>query len=192
MGVKLGDARQLPMNDGRAHAVITSPPYPGVYDYVEHHRLRLDWLGLDTEHLQEHEIGAHRHYAYADPDEAKCRWAEQFGPCLEEMRRVLAPEGKIALLMADSVVAKQAFYVDRALCDLVGNHGLRVVSAVSQRREHFHAPTQTAFREAPRREHLIVLMATKGVTLPQEGRSTVQNRQDHSTRHGSARRRRVP
>lgn len=191
MGVKLGDARQLPMNDGRTNAIITSPPYPGVYDYVEHHRLRLDWLGLDAEHLQVHEIGAHRHYAYADPDEAKHRWAEQFGPCLDEMRRVLAPEGKVALLMADSVVARQAFYVDRALCDLVGSHGLSVVAGVSQRREHFHAPTQSAFRAAPRREHLIVLMAAPATSLHQKGAGGARIAMQPSTKHGSPRRRRV-
>jgi DNA modification methylase len=163
MGVKLGDARSLPMNDGHAHAIITSPPYPGVYDYVEHHRLRLEWLGLDARHLEQHEIGAHRHFAQSTPVDAEARWAEQLGACLDEMRRVLVPGGKAALLIADSVVAKRAFYADRALCQLAPKHGMRVVGGASQRRGHYHAPTRDAFREAPRREHLILLTASAPV-----------------------------
>jgi DNA modification methylase len=157
MGVKLGDARRLPMNDGRADAIITSPPYPGVYDYVEHHRLRLEWLGLDIKHLEEHEIGAHRHFSEDHALDAAACWAEQLGACLDEMRRVLVPGGKAALLIADSVVAKRAFYADRAIRQLAPQYGLRIVGGASQRREHFHAPTRYAFRDAPRREHLILL-----------------------------------
>ena len=160
--VKIGDARNLPMNDERAHAIITSPPYPGVYDYVEHHRMRLDWLGLDVKFLEQHEIGAHRHFASSSPIDAEARWAAQIGACLDEMRRVLVPGGKAVLLIADSVVARSAFYADRALRDLASKHGLLIVAGASQRREHYHAPSREAFRAAPRREHLIVFEPSPG------------------------------
>lgn len=156
-GVRLGDARQLPMNDSRAHAIITSPPYPGVYDYVDHHRTRLDWLGLDAKYLEMHEIGAHRHFAAAAEADATARWQAQMGDCLAEMRRVLTCDGKAVLLIADSVVAGQAFYADRALDALAPIHGLRIVGAASQVREHYHPTSRDAFRSAPRREHLILL-----------------------------------
>lgn len=164
MGVKLGDARKLPMNDRRANAIITSPPYPGVYDYVEHHRLRLEWLGLDAKHLEKNEIGAHRHFSLSRPEDAEAKWAEQLGACLDEMRRVLVPNAIAALLIADSVVARRAFYADRALCQLAPTRGLRVVGGASQERGHYHAPTRDAFRGAPRREHLILL--TPSATPP--------------------------
>ncbi|MGC4067611.1 MAG: DNA methyltransferase [Polyangiaceae bacterium] len=176
-GVRLGDARDLPMKEGRAHAIITSPPYPGVYDYVEHHRLRLDWLKLDAKHLERHEIGAHRDFAQKSATAANEQWAEQMGDCLDEMRRVLAPSGKIALLIADSVVASRAFYADRALQDMAPRHGLKIVAGVSQERSHYHAPTRNAFRAAPRREHLIVFQAVhSNVAIPpSKGRGVVRS-----------------
>ena len=43
----LGDARQLPgLAASSVSLVVSSPPYPGVYDYVSHHDDRLRWLGL--------------------------------------------------------------------------------------------------------------------------------------------------
>lgn len=156
VGVRLADARALPMNDARAHAVITSPPYPGVYDYVDHHRMRLDWLGLDAKYFETHEIGAHRHYAMASETDATERWRHEMGDCLREMRRVLALSGKAALLIADSVVARQAFYADRALLALAPECGLKLVGAASQTREHYHPASRSAFQSAPRREHLLV------------------------------------
>ena len=32
--------------------VVSSPPYPGVYDYYEHHASRLRWLRMDGRELQ--------------------------------------------------------------------------------------------------------------------------------------------
>jgi DNA modification methylase len=182
-GVRLGDARALPMNDGRAQAIITSPPYPGVYDYVEHHRLRLDWLKLDAKHLERHEIGAHRDFAHQTAAAAEERWGEQMGDCLDEMRRVLAASGRIALLIADSVVANRAFYADRALQGMAARHGLKIVAGLSQARSHYHAPTRNAFREAPRREHLIVFEAAP---LLAKARPSGARRAEHS-RGGRAR-----
>src|SRR5262249_56584055 len=50
-----GDARELEL-PGRFHAVVTSPPYPGLIDYHEQHRYAYELLGLDD--LRESELGA--------------------------------------------------------------------------------------------------------------------------------------
>ncbi len=51
------DARLLPsLGWGEADLALTSPPYPGTYDYYLHHRLRLDWLGLDGQALLDAEL----------------------------------------------------------------------------------------------------------------------------------------
>jgi DNA modification methylase len=191
-GVRLGDARDLPMNEARAHVIITSPPYPGIYDYVEHHRLRLDWLKLDAKHLERHEIGAHRDFAHTSTTSAEERWSEQMGDCLGEMRRVLVPSGRIALLIADSVVANRAFYADQALGRLAPLHGLRIVSGVSQTRTHYHAPTRHAFRDAPRREHLIVLEATRDNAVGVGRRVLAEKASPASARSGEGRAAAVP
>lgn len=155
--LELGDARKLPWPSASMSTIITSPPYPGVYDYVEHHRLRMQWLDLDPRHLERHEIGAHRHFAKRGETNAEAEWAKQLGACLDEMARVLVPRGTAAILIADTAVAGRPWYADQALLALSPRHGLTVVGGASQRRGHFHAPTQSAFSRAPRREHLIVL-----------------------------------
>lgn len=155
--VVLGDARALHLDASTVACIVTSPPYPGIYDYVEHHRLRLDWLKLDVRHLEQHEIGAHRHFARNVGPNAEADWAAQLGACLDQMSRVLTTSGTAAILIADSAVAGKAWYAEPALRQLAPRHGLRIVAGASQARQHFHAPTKDAFRTAPRREHLILL-----------------------------------
>jgi len=155
--IELGDARRLPFPDASVAAVITSPPYPGVYDYVEHHRLRLEWLKFDVGHLERHEIGAHRHFAKRNDCRAEAEWATQLGACLAEMARVLVAGGRAAILIADAAVAGRAWHADRALGELAPHYGFELAGGASQRRGHFHAPTQSAFNQSVRREHLIVL-----------------------------------
>lgn len=164
--VVLGDARSLPLRDATVAAIVTSPPYPGIYDYVEHHRLRLEWLKFDAKHLERHEIGAHRHFAKRGDPNAAAEWAVQLGACLDEMARVLTPNGVASLLIADSAVGGEAWYADRALQQLATHHGLRVVGGASQLRHHYHAPTKDIFRKAPRREHLIILGRSATTTNP--------------------------
>ncbi len=50
-----GDARELDFG-GRLDGIVTSPPYPGLIDYHEQHRIAYELLGLDD--LRELELGA--------------------------------------------------------------------------------------------------------------------------------------
>jgi DNA modification methylase len=43
---------------GSAKAVVTSPPYFGVTDYVKAQRLSMEWFGLPIEEFRQQEIGA--------------------------------------------------------------------------------------------------------------------------------------
>src|SRR5579863_9889445 len=68
------DARLLPsLGWGEADFVLTSPPYPGTYDYYLHHRLRMDWLGLDGQALLDAELFPRRSQAAAVPDAAPAK-----------------------------------------------------------------------------------------------------------------------
>lgn len=190
--VALGDARALPLGSSTVSCIVTSPPYPGIYDYVEHHRLRLDWLKLDTRHLERHEIGAHRQFARNASSNAAAEWAEQLGSCLDQMARVLTANGRAAILIADSAVAGQAWYADQALRQLAPRHGLTVVAGASQQRRHFHAPTQDAFRKSQRREHLIVLRRIAGSrhqnSAPESAASQVRDAAKTRRKHRSPKR----
>ena len=153
----LGDARELRhVAGGSVDLVLTSPPYPGNYDYLAHHRDRLRWLELDGAELDRGELGARRHLEAA-PARAREAWSSQLTAALRAIDRVLKPDGLAALVLADSAVGRAALYEDdlvAAAADLVG---LRVIARASQPRPHFHGPTMEAFARRPRREHVIML-----------------------------------
>jgi len=150
--VKLGDARHLPFENAAFAAVITSPPYPGVYDYVEHHRLRLQWLGLDVNYLAKHEIGARR-----QAHDESATYNEQMRGCLGEMSRIIKRTGTIALVVADTVVNDVPWYADREIESIASRVGLKVVAAAAQPRPHFHRATAKAFGRRPRSERVLLL-----------------------------------
>jgi SAM-dependent methyltransferase len=157
-GVIHGDARHLDaVSDGVVDLIVTSPPYPGVYDYVVHHRDRLRWLELPEDRFFEHEIGARRHARGVSYGHALGRFRSEFGAALGEMGRVLAPNGAAVLVIADSVLANQAVYADELVGSLATSARLEIAAVASQLRPHVHAPTQHVFAKRPRREHALLL-----------------------------------
>jgi DNA modification methylase len=154
--VKLGDAQRLPFLSSSITAVVTSPPYPGIYDYVEHHRLRLKWLGLPTQHLEQHEIGAKRNSLRQSAALFRSEFNAQLQRCLAEMARVVVSDGTVALVLADSVVGRTAWYADEEMSRLAQPAGMVLVAQASQVRPHFHGPTSSAFSSRPRSERLLL------------------------------------
>jgi SAM-dependent methyltransferase len=153
----VSDARELGfLRDRSVSLVVTSPPYPGVYDYYEHHASRLRWLRLDGAALQRGEIGPRRAGGSAGRP-ASDRWQRDFERCFMEIARVLGPKGRAVFLVADSVIDGEPRYADDWLPELARRARLRTLGRASQIRPHFHAPTARAFVSRPRREHLIVL-----------------------------------
>jgi len=154
----VGDARDLSqVTPGSLDLILSSPPYPGVYDYFDHHELRLRWLGLDETEFEKKEIGARRRLSGIGFQAAVQTWESEFGACLDAFREALAPEGSIALVIADSVLGGRALYADEAVRDLAIARGLVLAYFGSQERPYFHEPTRAAFRQSPRREHVIIL-----------------------------------
>ncbi|AKT43442.1 DNA methyltransferase [Chondromyces crocatus] len=153
-----GDARVLfGIAPGSIDLIVTSPPYPGVYDYVAHHEARLRWLRLPRERFEEAEIGARRRLERLGPEEGLSHWHKEIGAVLAAMARVLRPDGSAVLLLADSVLAGEPVYALDAIHDVATPAGLVVRAAASQERPHFHGPTMRAFSRAPREEHAILL-----------------------------------
>jgi SAM-dependent methyltransferase len=154
----VGDARDLSqIEPASLDLIVSSPPYPGVYDYFDHHELRLRWLGLDETHFEAAEIGARRRLSGIGFQAAVQVWQDEFGACLDAFRDALAPQGSVALVIADSVLGGRALYADEAVRDLAIAHGLALASLGSQERPYFHEPTRAAFRNSPRREHVLIL-----------------------------------
>jgi SAM-dependent methyltransferase len=153
-----GDARALEgVADGSIALVVTSPPYPGVYDYLAHHEARLRWLRLRAEHFDRREIGARRTLDPLGARAGLARWKADMGDALAAMARALRPGGRAALLVADSVVAGAPVYAVDVLAELTPGAGLEVVAVASQERPHFHGPSARAFVARPRGEHAVLL-----------------------------------
>jgi hypothetical protein len=154
----IGDARELAgVRASSVALVVTSPPYPGVYDYTAHHAARLRWLRLRAEPFDGREIGARRKLEPLGPSEGLRRWRDELSECLRAFERVLRPGGSAVLLIADSVVAGAAIRADELLRALGRELALPALAVASQERPHFHQPSTRAFGERPRREHAILL-----------------------------------
>jgi SAM-dependent methyltransferase len=153
-----GDARRLDgVRDGSVGLVVTSPPYPGNYDYLSHHADRLRWLRLPADRFDRSELGARRHLDPMGADDGVARWADEIGEVLRALRRVLLPDGAAVLLLADSVVAGAPVYAVDLIADVAPSAGLALRAVASQARPHFHGPTARAFARRPRAEHAILL-----------------------------------
>ena len=154
----LGDARKLPGLAQRSVAlVVTSPPYPGVYDYLQHHDDRLRWLGLSTREFEELEIGSRRELAGESFGPALARWERDLGATLAALARGLSGTGRIVLLIADSTLAGKPLFAERVVAKAAPTAGLQLLSRASQARPHFHGGSRDAFADKPRREHLLLL-----------------------------------
>jgi len=155
--IRVGDARRLDaIPDGSIDLIVTSPPYPGVYDYLAHHALRLRWLGLDTERFAALELGARRHLERLSQRAAIERFTSELAAAFAAMSRVLSPDGRLATVLGDSVIQGKAVQVDQLVRRMAPSANLTVTTIGSQLRPHFHGPSARAFDRTPRREHAIV------------------------------------
>jgi DNA modification methylase len=152
-----GDARRLGLGDKLVNLVVSSPPYPGVFDYLHHHQGRFGWLGMDGKRFAQNEIGSRRQQSALDPSAALKRWRQDLDRCMKEIHRVLVPGGHAALILADSAVGEQPLFADLLVRELGEAAGLEWRATGSQRRPHFHPRSERAFGKRPRREHLVVL-----------------------------------
>ena len=156
--IGVGDARRLRnIDDASIDLVLCSPPYPGVYDYLDHHAARLRWLGLRAGALSRSEIGARRNFQRLKYAVAVRRWEQELGDCLREMERVLARSGTAALMLADTAVDGRAVRADETVERAAARAHLEIVVSAAQQRPHFHAGAARAFARQPRRELLILL-----------------------------------
>ncbi len=145
-----GDARNLAtLMEGREpiDLIVTSPPYAGTYDYVDHHARRYPWLGLEPTPLEEGEIGARR---ALQGKAGVSRWDRELGDALKAMRAVLADEGHAVLLLGDGQIGDQRIEAERQVERLAPIAGLSVLAVASQGRRDYSGRRN-------RREHLIAL-----------------------------------
>lgn len=164
--VFLDDATKLAkVKDRSIDAVITSPPYAATYDYLQHHEMRMRWLGLDESPLAKGELGARRAYEKLGPAEAHRKWEGELSALFRALGRVTKPGGSVVLLIADSATARGprgeppvALRADEVVAEVAERGKTFVpVARASQARPHFHGATAAAFSDRPRLEHALLL-----------------------------------
>lgn len=154
--LRLGDARVAPEGAPPIAAVVSSPPYPGVYDYVTHHALRCAVLGFETAAITENEIGSRRASERLGKAVAHARYVEAMGAVLASWTRTLAPGGFVALVIGDGQIGTNVVRVMPLLERAAEASGLAVRAIVSQARPTF-GPARAEGRGAHKEEHLVWL-----------------------------------
>jgi SAM-dependent methyltransferase len=121
-----------------AHAILTSPPYPGTYDYVELQQLRLAWYGWSEEKGKwaEAEIGSRRVFKQP-PGEARAQWMAQTKGWMQLASQLLVPGGRLCVVIGDGLIRSKL--IDTLQPSLVGAKaaGLRSIAHASAERVDF-------------------------------------------------------
>ena len=132
-------------NDRRVDLIVTSPPYGGTYDYADHHRRRIAWLGLDDSKLRRFELGARRRLSHQDGAE---RWEEEVDEMLAAMGSVVRAGGHLVLVLGDARVGGRPVSALEQIERIGRRHRLELIAAASQAR---------GGRTRRREEHVIVV-----------------------------------
>ncbi len=135
---------------GTMDFILSSPPYPGTYDYYQQHQLRMQWLNLVSESFQKGELGAKRFGVSG-------KWREQFRQVLLKLRRILKPSGSCYLVMGDWAEGKKPVSALDYMKKYADSVGFCVSSAVSIQRACHSSQQAQVFENQGRWEHLIHL-----------------------------------
>jgi len=150
----LGDARVAPPRLPPLGAIVSSPPYPGIYDYVDHHKLRLMVLGLPVSPMVDQEIGSRRESERLGLEVGTTRYVADLERVLTSWSKTLVPNGFVAFVIGDGQVEGRITPVLPLLERAAAPSGLRIRAVVSQPRPVFgtkgHAPRM-------KDEHLVLL-----------------------------------
>lgn len=95
------DAREVRL-EHPVDLVLTSPPYPAVYDYLPLQHLRRIWLGEGQGEEPGREIGARRHWRKSSRS-ARSRWAEDTERWTRACARCLKPGGHLVVVVGDGL-----------------------------------------------------------------------------------------
>ena len=122
------DVRALPSRLRGVHWVITSPPYPGVYDYVDHHQRRMAWLGINRDEFRRREIGARRRQWNPEAQE---RWEQELLDTLRTIAGLLRNDGHAILLLGDGRFGRKPVASKEMVRELASKAGMHLSASVT-------------------------------------------------------------
>jgi DNA modification methylase len=135
-----------------AGLILTSPPYPGVYDYLPMHQLRYAWLGMDAEDTLNREIGARRTFRARGRQDALQQWRQDTDKWIATQAAGLAPGGRFVIIVGDGLVGDRVVDTLSPTVESLRAAGLKIVARASADRAD-HA------RAAIRIEHMVMAQA---------------------------------
>ena len=104
------DARTLPLPEGRADLVITSPPYVNVFNYHQQYRKSVETLGWNLLEVAKSEIGSNRKHR-GNRFLTVIQYCLDMTTVLAELRRVSKPDARIIFVVGrESNVRKTRFF----------------------------------------------------------------------------------
>lgn len=146
--VRLGDAR-VDGPEAPVHTIVTSPPYPAVYDYLPMQSLRAAWMNLDDTEGLRAEVGARRNFR-ADRATALRRWQEDLGAWTSRAHHALLPGGRLAVVIGDGLSASRPVDALGTLLHATASAGFTPIARASGDRRDLGS-------SVARREHILLL-----------------------------------
>jgi hypothetical protein len=154
--IRSADARTPdPPIAGRVAAIVTSPPYPGVYDYVEHQRRRYVMLGMDPFFADRHEIGRRQTVIERGWMSASWRFRDDLGHAIKAWDAALLPGGRVWLVIGDGQHRDGVIRVLPLIESAAERAGFEISATAAQARPVFG--TAAADTHATRSEYIIGL-----------------------------------
>ncbi len=140
-----GDARRF-TSDTPLAGIVTSPPYPGVYDYLPMQHLRHVWLGLEP--AEGSEMGSRRAFR-TDPVVARDAWRLDTAAWLGRASAALGPGGRLVVVVGDGTAWNRTIGVADPIAESAGAIGFDLLARATAER-----PGPPSRR--PRYEHVLV------------------------------------
>ena len=154
--IRLGDARELKgIANGSARLIVSSPPYPGTYDYAAQHDARFTWLELPRRSFESAQLGARTGGVGLGADPAAWRASQR--QWLGEMARILAPGGHALLIVGDGVLGNAPEDAPATIAELAAPLRLEPIARASQARATHDRRLREIFQGRARQEHLLLL-----------------------------------
>ena len=123
--ISLADARRPGFDS--VDTIITSPPYPGTYDYLALQQLRQAWFGLDMQ--TEREIGS-RH-AFKQAKAAYASWLKDTDQWIAASAKALVSGGHLAVVVGEGMQNGKRLRVANPTIQAAQKAGLKLVTSAS-------------------------------------------------------------